>query len=118
MLSLGRTKLGFGTNRSIEMIKILVTSTIEMTEQEFFAYAQSINIFFSPRTYGNHFADVSKMVIYLLTSIFTRFFCFINNSFKVSPLCIIKQGLQITSRPTFYTFVFKRCIVLLTLAKR
>ena len=56
MLSLGHILHGIGTNRSIEMIKILVTSTIEMTEQEFFAYAQSIHQRY-PKIKSNEFAE-------------------------------------------------------------
>ena len=56
MLSLGHILHGIGTNRSIEMIKILVTSTIEMTEQEFFAYAQSIRQRY-PKVKSNDFAE-------------------------------------------------------------
>ena len=40
----------------IEMIKILVTSTIEMSEQEFFAYAQSIHQRY-PKIKSNEFAE-------------------------------------------------------------
>ena len=56
MLSLGHILHGIGTNRSIEMIKILVTSTIEMTVQEFFAYAQSIHQRY-PKVKSNDFAE-------------------------------------------------------------
>lgn len=56
MLSLGHILHGIGTNRSIEMIKILVTSCIEMSEQEFFAYAQSIHQRY-PKVKSNDFAE-------------------------------------------------------------
>lgn len=56
MLSLGHILHGIGTNRSIEMIKMLITSTVEMSEQEFFSYAQSIHQRY-PKIKSNEFAE-------------------------------------------------------------
>ena len=56
MLSLGHILHGIGTNRSIEMIKMLITSTVEMSEQEFFSYAQSIHQRY-PKIKSNDFAE-------------------------------------------------------------
>ena len=36
----------------------------------------------------DHFADVSKMVFYIMTCIFARFLCFINDFQEITPLGI------------------------------
>ena len=56
MLSLGHILHGIGTNRNIEMIKILVTSTIEMSEEDFFSYAKNIHNRY-PKIKANDFAE-------------------------------------------------------------
>jgi hypothetical protein len=49
----------------------------------------------------DHFADVSKMVFDAVFSVITGSFCFLNYLLKVSPLGIVKQGLNVSGVPKF-----------------
>ncbi|WP_315019372.1 hypothetical protein [Capnocytophaga leadbetteri] len=44
--------------------------------------------FSAPEPIAYHFADVSKMVGYILTYTAARNFCFLNDKFKITPLGI------------------------------
>ena len=52
-----------------------------------------------------HFADISKMVGYLLPCIGTWCFCFFDNSFEITPLAITQHMCKFSCTPTFYAFV-------------
>ena len=58
----------------------------------------------------DRFPDVGKMIRSSLLSIFAGGFCFANNLFKVFPLIISKQLLQLSGVPKFDTVLLVNAI--------
>lgn len=65
-----------------------------------------IHLTLSPFCQLYHFADVSKMICFVLACICSRLFCFFYDRLEVSPLNIAHYCRQFACTPTFHPIIF------------